>query len=82
MELCDPVTFSLPGHRYRMFVHKITLNTLWLSHISIENVFLALCYAKFIQGEFAAVHSEIPHSQVLFERPEASGNNRGFKSIF
>lgn len=65
-----------------MFVHKVIFSTLWLSHISIGNVFLALCYAKFIKREFAAVHSEIPHGQVLFERPEASGNNRGFKLIF
>lgn len=65
-----------------MFVHKVTFNTLWLSHISIGKVFLALCYAKLIKREFAAVHSEIPRGQVLFQNPETSGKNRGFKLIF
>lgn len=65
-----------------MFVHKVIFNTFCLSYISIGNVFLALCYANFIKREFAAAHSEIPHSQVLFERSEASGNNTGFKLIF
>lgn len=65
-----------------MFVYKVAFNTLWLSHITIGKVFLALCYAQLIKREFAAVHSEIPHGQVLFENPETSGNNRGFKLIF